>query len=268
MVIAVVNLDTRLARKEGNPEINLEERFLKYFNQTLAFNTDKVYKELYRIYHNIRQYNYSLKSTNNIITEIDNNNFIIKDTKIDISSLQTLIEIITNRVEDRLFNDLLLFKYRNDILTGIKIDSSILQDNIQFTEPNTSFNDNPTFLRYKDIYLRGAFTRGLPLNKYFYPDDPPNPSKVQFNIIRVKDYIKNRDLFIKDLLLLTYLTLGASTRGTEIVLIRYISLEGAPRNIYLDPLTKQILLNLTWNKTYTRAKERKDNIRLLSPTVS
>ena len=244
IIIAVVNLDSRLARKEGRPEINLEERFFRLFNQTLSFSTDKVYKELYRIYINIRRYNFTIKSTNNQITEIDQNNFIIEDTKIDISSLRDLIEIITNRVEDRLFNKLLLFRFESGSLQGIPIKIETLSDNIQFITPNTSFNDLPTFLPYKDIYLKGAYSRGSPVNRYFYPDNPPNPSERKFNTTRVKEYNKNKNLFIKDLLLLTYLTMGAPSRGTELTLIRYISLEGSGRNIYLDPLTKQIILNL------------------------
>jgi hypothetical protein len=267
-LIAVVTLDARLAIKANKPEINLEARFNHYYKETLDFSTDKVYKELYRIYINIRRYNYTRKSTNNLITEIDKDRFIIKDTTIIIPNLRDYIEILTNSLEDRLFNNLLLFLYSNESLLGVNIDINKLQDDINFINPNTSLTDQPTFTKYKDLYLKFVFNRESIINKYFYPENPPNPLGRRFDSTRVKEYIANRNLFIKDLLLLTYLVIGAPTRGSELILLRYISLEGAPRNIYLDTLSKEILLNLEWSKTRNRARESNENIRILSPAIS
>jgi hypothetical protein len=84
----------------------------------------------------------------------------------------------------------------------------------------------------------------------------------------VKEYTLLRDSFIKLLFLATYLFIGSPTRGTELKVIRYINSIEYPRNIYLDPSTNLVLLNLVYSKTRDITKVSNKNIRILPPALS
>jgi hypothetical protein len=268
-VIALVSLN-EIKAKKLNKSFNLEDEFNRLYKETLDYNINKSYKELYRIYIYIRRYIYNRTSIRNPIIEIDENSFLINNSLIKIDSLRSLYSSLLERLESLLYNHLLFFtKSLTNKLLGVTIPLESLSDDLSFITPNKSLLDNSSFLPYKDLYLDLALDRGSIINQYFLPRNPPKPTIEDFNKSKLKEYTLIRDSFIKLLFITTYLFIGSPTRGTEISIIRYINSIEFPRNIFLDPTNPSvILINLAWSKNRDITRIQNENIRILPRALS
>ncbi|THC87342.1 hypothetical protein EYZ11_013212 [Aspergillus tanneri] len=105
-------------------------------------------------------------------------------------------------------------------------------------------------------------------DKWFTPIRQNSHQTLELNQNQARSYLNTSGSFLKTLLVLSHLTSGAPSRGTEINQVIWQNTAINHRNLFLDPSTKLFLIQLRYSKNFSRLGQEMRALRVLPEALS
>lgn len=197
------------------------------------------------------------------IQDINENTIKIDDMEIHINETVNLIQYLYNQCETLLYNELIYIS-PNELHNKIKL--SNLTDNINESARGYFFGKHHenNLAIYQDFLARKLGNINTELGKEF---TICVDNKIKFKPTKIQQWKRVRMQFLKNLLLIIYLTSGSPNRGTEILTVAWQNSAQLKRSVLIDKNTHLIMILTGYSKTTSGSGQLKPTLRFVADKI-
>ena len=250
--------------KEEEINFDFDFEFNKYLALFLTNTSYNIFTELTQIRALTSKISSTTTSASRII-DINNDIIAIDNKQISINKLKDYFQVLLNRLEDLLFNNLIFLNIKE-----IDLNLDLLKDDQNNNTLGFSFlnyiNQNQDLTIYKDLLINKLLNKETLISQKLLKDI----NTLTFNSENIKLLYNNKTKFLELLFFSIYLTSGSLLRGNKLIIVNYFNtLTQLFWNILIKLKQPEFIkINTTYNKSFNINRINKTNIRFLNNKLS